>query len=114
MNIIEAVKSGRPFKRPMEDHYWELIEKDGVQFLAYGPEKKLEAWTACFMTADDWELEPEQELTLTKTKVTQAIVEAVKEKFAERKIQFYPTLEMTATECILDAITPVIKKLGFK
>lgn len=114
MNILEAVKSGRRFKRPMEDHYWDLIEKDGVQWLSYGPEKKLEPWSVCFMTANDWELEPEQKIELTKSQIVIAIRDAVVEKLQEKKLQFYPNTAQVVEDHVIESIQTILKKLGFQ
>jgi hypothetical protein len=114
MNLMQAANSGRRFKREMEEEYWDIVEKDGVQWLAYGKEQKLESMSLCWLNADDWVLEPEQEITLTRTQVLQAIRDAVKEKFAEKKIQFYQGTETVVTQCILEAANPIVKKLGFK
>lgn len=67
MNIIEAMKSGKPFKRRGWDDY---IFIDDAYFLKNPDSLKKE-----FLLADDWEVQ-EPQCTISQKEFWQAVVQA--------------------------------------
>lgn len=64
MNLIDAVKSGKPFRRPADKWWWELNDGYLVQANGIGGEMCVLPVTLESLTADDWEIE-EPEVTVT-------------------------------------------------
>lgn len=68
MNIIEAIRSGRPFKRPSMSE-WMVCNKEAGYFQSEGDGEvtylnEIEIWDSVFL-CDDWELK-DSSVTLTE------------------------------------------------
>lgn len=58
MNLLEAIKSGKPFKRPAHAEYLVATETNGLQWMGLVLEDAVSLSTAALL-AEDWELKPE-------------------------------------------------------
>ena len=104
MNIIEAIKSGKSFKRTGEDEYIHVgfFKRQGSGDIIEIQEEDL--------FADDWEIE-EEKIELTKSQFIQAWVESAKEAGIESRC-----IGVSINEIIsrADVCGKMCKKLGFK
>lgn len=81
MTIIEAIKSGKRFKRKKDSFgIWiEAVMSDGNYFKGSSSLGLL----PCEILADDWEIE-EEKINLTKAQVIQSFIIAAKENFKDK------------------------------
>lgn len=112
MNIIDAIKSGKKFRRPRTT-YWHH-ERDGIIYYRTddfnAPEQYAEICSTADLISDDWEIEEEQ-ITLTRSQFARAFAEGIKRKMIEKRIvQKYPSAE----DIVLESCSEIFKELGFK
>lgn len=110
--IPHARFAKRGFKRPFEESYWILVKEDGLEWAKYADGKQ-EPMSVEWMLATDWELEPEQRITITKTQLLEKINEFLKEYHTENKVIKFPA-EVSVQDLILHEFGTFAKKLGFK
>ncbi len=72
MNLSDAIKSGRPFRRAGRVHRWACVEDDLILWEDGSP---LALSQASWLSADDWEIQ-EPEVTITRTQFWEAASQA--------------------------------------
>lgn len=92
MDLISAIKSGKPFKRKDWDLYLRIVEGE-IKYEGNGRDHAMHVSVAL---ADDWEIQ-EEKIKLTAEQIRSAILHA--------------THDLAFNELITPTI---IKKLGFK
>lgn len=85
MNIIDAIKSGKKFKRPSDTHYWKVstqgyVTDDHIFFS--GPSRIV--MDTDNLLADDWELEPPE---ITEKRLREAVDIALQNSLIPQTMQ---------------------------
>lgn len=93
MNLLEAVKSGKKFKRPHHTHYYPTIGT-----MIHGGSYRFDAED---VIASDWGLE-EQKVTISTTEFFHAFSEVIKEAMFHRQY----------TGDYVEVVNAMAKKLG--
>jgi hypothetical protein len=65
MTLIEAINSGRPFKRPNDRDYWHISKTGYIRISNRDYMYEVLPCTVGNLTATDWEVE-EEEITITR------------------------------------------------
>lgn len=114
LTFTEAYNSGVPFKRPGDDEYFQVIEKDGMKWVAYGSSLKIEAMSIAYLEATDYELKPADPVikTLSDQEILRAISDTAKEVFSEQRLQ--PSAQALVMQEILTNSHIILRKLGLR
>jgi hypothetical protein len=115
LTFLEALKTGVPFKRPGDDSYFRVIEKDGMRWIAYGDNRQIESMSVEYIEATDYELKPAEPLKkiLSDVEILEAIRDTAKEVISKnRKIS--PNLEEDVMNLILTNSHIILRKLGLR
>ncbi len=114
MTIIEAIKSGKPFKLPGQAWsyaaFTSICNGEPIYFcLKRDSEMLRSVFSISNILRDDWQLDEEKKVELTKFQILEALFEEMKADLEKRKF----VVGQTNLEHIASCFEPVLKRLGF-
>lgn len=108
MNIQEAIRSGRPFRRP---NHFSYLHVSGSKILNKSEFNDYYRLTSYDVLADDWELE-EKKIVLTRGQFDQICTDQLKSVYAGSSLGRYNLDKFFSFRSFVDGLWEQITKIG--
>lgn len=103
MNLIEALKTGKPIRKQGHSE-WHLYDLEGMMLrmdCINDPDQTFHQYSQAEILADDWEVEPEKSVTVTKARILKAWEFAFSHPYGKPKM-FDDSLDLFLLDLGLD------------